>query len=393
MAHLLVERSTRQQGTPRVDLEAGIIYDVKFLGNDSENGRRYGYDVRKKALPLYEGAIVNQNHPANERKLGRQVQEWVGVLENVRAEPDGSYGNLRMRKQHQDFAVLMEAAKDFWENFGLSHIAFGDGKKKNGIEVVTTIENVRSVDIVLDPATCSNLYESKGKRMAATATTKPKRRLRTLSQIIESTGDATGDALKFRKLLKESTEGDAPAVPAETQAAVPEGASTEDALKEGVLAGIIATLRESDPATIEKVAKTLGLGTKLSDMLGGKPAEEAPAADSGEETPMTESKAVNELQARLLLLEAGHKASDISDVMVESLAACPKAKRRELLASWKLEAAAPATTAKGKPKASPPAFLGDEAEDEADEEMTYIESKHKKMIEAAKQKINARRRV
>lgn len=392
MAHLLVERSTRQQGTPRVDLEAGIIYDVKFLGNDSENGRRYGYDVRKKALPLYEGAIVNQNHPVNERKLDRPVQDWVGVLENVRAEPDGSYGNLRMRKQHQDFPVLMEAAKDFWENFGLSHVAFGDGKKKNGIEVVTTIENVRSVDIVLDPATCSNLYESKGKRMAATATTKPKRRLRTLSQIIESTGDATGDALKFRKLLKESTEGDAPAVPAETQAAVPEGASTENTIKAGLIQAAVVKLSEIDGATFEKVCKLLGLGTKVGEVFdGGKPAEPAPAPDSGEETPMAESKVVAELSARMLLLEAGHKPGDISEVMVESLANCPKAKRRQLLDSWKLEAA-PATPRKAKPATSPPAFLDDEDDTEGEDDFAMIESRFEAAKKANTAFLESRRR-
>jgi hypothetical protein len=286
----------------------------------------------------------------------------------------------------------MEAATKFWRNFGLSHVAFGDGKKRGGVEDVTVIEEVRSVDIVLDPATCSNLFESKGKRMAtAAAPTKPKRRLRTLAQIIESTGDAKGDALKFRKLLQESTEGEAPAVPAETTAAVPENASSDEALKEGVLAGIISKLRESDPATIEKVAKTLGLGTKLSDMLGGKPAEEAPAADSGEETPMAESKAVNELQARLLLLEAGHKASDISDVMVESLANCPKAKRRQLLESWKLEAA-PATPRKAKPATSPPAFLDDEDDTEGEDDFAMIESRFEEAKKANTTFLESRRR-
>jgi hypothetical protein len=384
---LFVENSpTRQHGTPRVDVDKGIIYDVKFLGNESENGPRYGYECRRKALPLYEEAIVHQNHPKGRKDTERPVQDWVGVLRNVRAEADGSYGDLHMRTKHQDYEVLMEAATKFWTKFGLSHVAYGSGKKVGGVEDVKEIALVRSVDIVLDPATVSNLYESKGRRMSATVT-KPKRRLRTLKQIIESTGNVSGDSARFLKLLRESTEGDAPAVSPDTQAAVPEGASADDSLKEGVLAGVITKLRESDAGTIEKVAKLLGLPTKMADMLGGGGGEKTPPSGgeggpSEEPEQMKESVKVKQLEARLFLVESGRKATD---VMVKALVACEtKEERDELLKSWPTEK--PLRESKsGKPKENPPQFVDDD-EDE-DDEQALFESQFEAAGKAAKEKL------
>jgi hypothetical protein len=387
---LYVEKMTRQAGTPRVDAAAGIIYDVKFLGNESENGRHYGIECRRKALPLYEGVAVNRNHPTDRRKLDRKLEDWVGILENVRAEADGNYGNLRLRKKHEDFEPLIEAAQEFWRNFGLSHVAFGDGKKVNGIEDVRTIEEVRSVDIVFDPATCVNLFESKGRRM--TTATKPKRRMRTLAQIIESTGNVKGDALRFRKLLQESTEGESPAVPADTPVAVAEGGSSDDAVKAGILSAIMAKLADADGATVEKVAKALGMGTKLGDMLGGGSAPaEAPASDNPGQEPeaMKESKAFREMKARIFLLESGRKPND---VMVRALAACETNDEAKLLIeSWPVAGSEPAPKGKGKPKASPPAFLGDD-EDEPADELALIESRFEERAKAAKALLESRRR-
>lgn len=396
---LLVENSpVRQRGTPRVDLEKGIIYDVKFLGNESENGPRYGFECRKKALPLYEEAIVHQNHPKGRKDTERPVQDWVGVLRNVRAEADGSYGDLHMRTKHQDYPVLMEAAEKFWTKFGLSHVAYGAGRKVNGVEDVQEIALVRSVDIVLDPATVSNLYESKGRRMSATVT-KPKRKLRTLAQIIESTGNVSGDSARFLKLLKESTDGESPAVAPETQVAVPEGASADENLKEGVLAGVIAKLREADAATIEKVAKQLGLPTKMSDMLGGGGGggSSEPSGDAGpseEPEAMKESKELREVKARLFLVESGRKATD---VMVRALMACEtKAERDELLKTWPVAKGEALVESAGKskaakPKISPPAF--DDDDEDEDDEQALFESQFEERGKAAREKLAAGRRL
>jgi hypothetical protein len=251
---------------------------------------------------------------------------------------------------------------------------------------VKEIALVRSVDIVLDPATVSNLYESKGRRMSATVT-KPKRRLRTLKQIIESTGNVSGDSARFLKLLRESTEGDAPAVSPDTQAAVPEGASADDSLKEGVLAGVITKLRESDAGTIEKVAKLLGLPTKMADMLGGGGGEKTPPSGgeggpSEEPEQMKESVKVKQLEARLFLVESGRKATD---VMVKALVACEtKEERDELLKSWPTEK--PLRESKsGKPKENPPQFVDDD-EDE-DDEQALFESQFEAAGKAAKEKL------
>ena len=46
-----------------VDRERGIIRGVKILGTRSQNGRTYLAEAIGQAVPLYEGAKVNVNHP------------------------------------------------------------------------------------------------------------------------------------------------------------------------------------------------------------------------------------------------------------------------------------------------------------------------------------------
>lgn len=371
---------------PDVDAEAGVIRNVKFLGNDSANARRYGLKVRQESLPLYEGVVVNLNHPKG-RTLDRDVQDWVGRLENVRAEPDGNYGDLRLRKKHAEYEALIEAAQNFWQNFGLSHVAFGDGEMVKGIEDVRTIDQVMSVDIVTEPATCSNLFESRGRRMATTAKRIKKR---TLKAIVESTPTVEGESKRFRELLMEMIEGDAPEVPADTPAAVPEGASSDDAVKAGILAGIAAKLQDADGPTVEKVAKLLGLGTKLSDIVdGGKPAD--PPADPPADSPAEESEEIKEskrqnarLAAKVLLLESGRKATE---VMVDALASVAPAKRKALMESWPIN---PESKGTGRPLTSPPAFADDEEDD--DDEIALIESRFKAKTEKAKALLESGRR-
>lgn len=365
------------ESKPDVDAEAGVIRNVKFLGNDSENGRRYGLKVRQQSIGLYEGCRVNLNHPEG-RNLERRVQDWVGELVNVRAQTDGNYGDLRLRTKHPEYEGLIEAASKFWKNFGLSHVAFGDEVKKGNVQDVRSIDQVMSVDIVTEPATCSNLFESRGRTMA-TATKRIKKR--TIKAIVESTGKVEGDAKLFRQLLIESMEGEAPALSPETAAPVPEGASSDDAVKAGILAGIAAKLQDADGPTVEKVAKLLGLGTKLSDIVdGGKPADSTPPA--GGDAPKEESAEMKEaktkvarMEAKCLLLESGRKATE---VMVDALAAVDATKRKALMESWPVADAKPS----GKPDRSPPAFADDDVEEDADE-LTLIENRWKNKVEQA----------
>lgn len=153
-----------QSGIERVDTEAGIIYGVKVLGPRSRNGRIYEDSAIRKALPLYEGVTVNINHVRPDPKTGahveRPMQDRWGVLRNVRYQEGSIYADLHYIKSHPMTKQLVEAAQRFPEIFGLSHDAGGDEQLIDGERRVVEMYEVKSVDVVADPATNEGLFES-----------------------------------------------------------------------------------------------------------------------------------------------------------------------------------------------------------------------------------------
>lgn len=168
-----VERATGASLGGNIDLEAGVIRVVKILGGQSGNGREYTAAAMRAAVPKYEGVKVFLNHP-NRNALGedRKFGDWVGVLESVHyvgpehhMKVPGLYGDLHLRKGGKHYEEIIAAAMDFSQSFGLSHVADGDSVVINGMEVVESINEVFSVDIVMDPATNSGLFEARFSRV------------------------------------------------------------------------------------------------------------------------------------------------------------------------------------------------------------------------------------
>ena len=160
-AHRFSERATVPIG--RVDKAAGVIHDVRIIGSKSRNRRTYTHDALQAAAPKYEGVHVNVNHPkSSEMSEDRHFGDWAGVLKNVTYRDGALFGDLHLRRESRWFAQIVEAAADFPNSFGLSHVADGDSRFDSGEEVVDSIDRVFSVDIVLNPATNSGLFESLG---------------------------------------------------------------------------------------------------------------------------------------------------------------------------------------------------------------------------------------
>lgn len=146
----------------RVDAATGRVNGVKLLGPKSKNGREYTDQAMREATPLYKGRKVYLNHPRR-KDVGedRLFQDWVGEIVNPRYVPgEGIYGDIVLRKESPHYAAIIEAASKFANNFGCSHVANGDSSFRNGVEVVSRITEVQSVDLVTEPATCDGLYES-----------------------------------------------------------------------------------------------------------------------------------------------------------------------------------------------------------------------------------------
>lgn len=140
----------------RVDRQRGLISGVKILGTQSRNGRVYSPQALADAAKLYEGKPVNVDHVDGTR---RSYRDRIGRIVNVRLEADGLYGDLLVNPKHPLAEQLFWDAEHCPDNVGLSHDAQGRTRVANGRVIVESIEAVRSVDLVAEPATTSSLYE------------------------------------------------------------------------------------------------------------------------------------------------------------------------------------------------------------------------------------------
>lgn len=146
-----------------VDEQAGMIRNCKVLGGKSLNGRTYSDSVMREAVSLYEGAKVNLNHDLGPRNF----EDRFGRLTKTRfVEGDGIRADLQFNIHHPAAKPFIWWAKNDPRGIGLSHQVFGrSSRQDDGTEMVEKIEEVRSVDIVADPATTNGLFESQRKEM------------------------------------------------------------------------------------------------------------------------------------------------------------------------------------------------------------------------------------
>ncbi len=135
-----------------------ILRNVRVLGGDSKNKRRYTPDAMRQAMEMYEGAKVNVDHPAKPTEP-RGIASRFGKLVNVRSDDDGLVADLVYNPRHPLAETIRYFAENMPELVGLSHNAIGEGRTdSDGVFVVTKIVKVRSVDLVADPATTVGLF-------------------------------------------------------------------------------------------------------------------------------------------------------------------------------------------------------------------------------------------
>lgn len=150
---------------------SNVIRGVKVIGTESLNGRVYPISVLERCYKLYEGALVNINHKLGDE--GRSYSDRIGRVVNVRCEADGVYGDLVYNPHHKDAKSLEWWAENDQKAVGLSHMAQVKSKwTPEGVEEVTDIAKVESVDLVANPATTKGLMESVDKPSKASKTSK-----------------------------------------------------------------------------------------------------------------------------------------------------------------------------------------------------------------------------
>lgn len=202
----LVESGWTSVEGSRIDTEKGIIRGVKVLGFKSKHGYSYTPDAMKRALPLYEGIRVNMDHPTKTDvdRRSRAYADRFGRIKNARfVEGKGIYGDLHYNKKHRLAEQFEYDAEHAPENVGLSHNAYGDVIRRNGRQVVESIDTVQSVDLVADPATNTSLFESDD------TTRKPRvkrRKPQAWEKLMESLGMELGETPTPREAIAKLME-------------------------------------------------------------------------------------------------------------------------------------------------------------------------------------------
>jgi hypothetical protein len=293
-----------QESAPRIDSEAGILYGVKLLGENSRNGRRYTPEAMRNAVPLYEGRKSFVDHPERDKiSEDRKFGDWSGVFRNVRyVEGKGIFADQHLRKSGEHFQGILEAAQQFPNAVGYSHVAEGESKVEGNTEIVESIKEVFSVDLVTDPATTAGFFESHTPR--------------TVKQALESLPDTP-----TRTRLIEMVDG-----------GYLDGsfsANNADPLQSVVLALVDALTK-----ALENLSMKAHEAPPHEAPVLPPPEDDAAAPDDQMPAAMEALRRENaELKAKGLLLESGREATP---VRIKALAACTDEDREALLESWPL---------------------------------------------------------
>jgi len=161
MSEFIQEFTEPALGRLKIDKSRGILHGVKILGTLSRNRRRYPVEVLKKAIPLYENAKVNLDHPDGDPNRPRSYTDRLGVIREVRLHgDDGLYADFHFNPNHPLAEQLLWDAEHAPSNVGFSHNVEAVLRRDQSETIVEDILSVRSVDLVADPATTTGLFES-----------------------------------------------------------------------------------------------------------------------------------------------------------------------------------------------------------------------------------------
>lgn len=140
-----------------IDEQTGVIRGCKIVGLESKKGRSYTPDALRRAIPMYEGVVVNLDHKGGDRSFA----DRFGRFRNVRFEADrGLFGDLHFNPAHPMAKTVIWWARNDPKAAGFSHVVKGRKRMSGTTEVIEDIQAVDSVDLVANPATTGGMFES-----------------------------------------------------------------------------------------------------------------------------------------------------------------------------------------------------------------------------------------
>ena len=169
----IIEQSLGNQFVEsRIDRESHTIRSVAILRPTSLNrsfpeskGRKYTETARADVARLANDVKSYIDHATQkeleDREGGRKVRDILGYFEHVKLDSDGIVrGDLVYLANHAEWIEpLVEQMAD---KIGNSIHAYGDIEldKDTGYEIVESIGELSSIDLVTDPGSTVNLFES-----------------------------------------------------------------------------------------------------------------------------------------------------------------------------------------------------------------------------------------
>ena len=144
----------------KIDRDAGIIKDVIILAGKSLNNRTYPSEVLKESVSLFEGIRIFIDHPESD-KASRSVKDLVGQFKEVYydSQDDKVKGNFHVLRNFQEW--IFSIAESMPDIAGMSINGAGSIKKTQTGDVVEKLVSMKSVDLVVQPATTKSLFEGK----------------------------------------------------------------------------------------------------------------------------------------------------------------------------------------------------------------------------------------
>jgi hypothetical protein len=180
----------------------GRVRGVKLLGWKSRNNNRTYLKEGVKA-ELYENVPVNINHPTEEeKKLPRPYNSRFGWIENPRVQPDGVFGDLCFNPNHEIVPSFLWWANNKPDKIGLSQNAYGDVWESATDEVVQSVDEVRSMDLVSDPASTNGLFEGFYPKEPERKTTKADQQAQHNQQLFAEADEAKALAMEQRAIAQ-----------------------------------------------------------------------------------------------------------------------------------------------------------------------------------------------
>lgn len=143
--------------------ELGVIEGTTLIGAISKNKRRYSTEALKKVAAMAEGlpAYVNHVKPEDAFKP-RDVRDLIGRHQNVRFVEDGQgprvVSDLHLLEHQRPWVFSL--AERLGDVVGNSLVSRGYVAMEGDTEVVKDIAQLRSADLVSDPASTKGLFES-----------------------------------------------------------------------------------------------------------------------------------------------------------------------------------------------------------------------------------------